>query len=223
MGAFKETAEEHLLRMIEGPQGTDPPSKPIPASVVRQFKDRTQELVARLWGRVLPARRRRYGTDTFLWNLRLASRLLWVVLAGLGTYVVLDLMVIQPKPRPGRVLAIGNATTASEVSPANPADSLKPLADYLASVTQRNPFTGASKGHEAPVVKTTKRRLEELASGLVVVGIDRGPNPVALIEHSAQQRTYVVKVGDEINGLIVNAISSEGVVVSYEGEEILLQ
>ncbi|MBI3011938.1 MAG: hypothetical protein HYY58_05575, partial [Candidatus Omnitrophica bacterium] len=144
-------------------------------------------------------------------------------LAGLGTYVVLDLLVIQPKPRPGRILAIGNATTASEVSPAKSADSLQPLADYLASVTQYNPFTGAAQGQAAPVIKTTKRRLEELASGLMVVGIDRGPNPVALIEHGAQQRTYTVKVGDEINGMIVKEISSEGVVVSYEGEQLLLQ
>ncbi|MBI3011177.1 MAG: hypothetical protein HYY58_01615, partial [Candidatus Omnitrophica bacterium] len=211
MVAFKETAEEHLLRMIEGPRGADPPGKPTPASVLSQLKDRAQGLMARLWGLVVPARRGRYGTDTFLWNLRLASRLLWVVLAGLGTYVVLDLLVIQPKPRPGRILAIGNATTASEVSPANPADSLQPLADYLASVTQYNPFTGAAQGRQAaPVIKTTKRRLEELASGLMVVGIDRGPNPVALIEHSAQQRTYTVKVGDEINGMIVKEISSEG-------------
>ena len=46
---------------------------------------------------------------------------------------------------------------------------------------------------------------------------------MALIEHAAQQKTYVVRVGDEINGMVVKKISSEGVLLTYEGKEILVQ
>ena len=106
------------------------------------------------------------------------------------------------------------------------ASPVRPLSEYLTAVTQRNPFTGRGAGVEVAsqaATQTARHQLEESANGLSVVGIDRGANPVALVEEKAQQKTFVVKVGDEINGLRVVRIGPEGVVVSYEGEETLLR
>lgn len=170
----------------------------------------------------------RRETDAVLRNLRLIHRLLWVALAGLGVYVVVDLLLMQPVWRPSApARAIGGPGApdpgAQTVSRGQPV--LKPLSEYLTAIQVRNPFTGLPGGLtlNQPTAKTTKRRLEDLAQGLAVVGIDRGPNPEAIIEDTAQQRTYFVKVGDDINGMIVQDISAQGVMVAYEGEELLLR
>ncbi len=219
MAPAKETAEEQLLRMIEGPQKRGAPFK-LPASPsLRQAQETGRALATRAWRLVVPPQRQ---ADVFLWNLRLASRLLWLVLAALGAYVVVDLVLAKPAPPPAHP-AGAPPSGASTESPAAPF-TMKPLADYVTALTQRNPFTGSAGGvvEQAAVSKTARRQLEDLATGLSVVGIDRGPNPVALIESKSQQRTFVAKVGDEVNGLRITRIGPEGVVVSYEGEELLL-
>jgi hypothetical protein len=223
MVPLKETAEEQLLRMIEGSQGSQAPHHSTGDPPLKRLTDALQERTVRWWRRVVPPRRGPQAADPFLWNLRLTQRLLWVLLVGLGAYVVIDLALIQPTPRLATVSVPQTEGTAVAVAPpVTLENSLKPLAEYLAAVSQRNPFTGAVGALDEPGAKTAKHQLEELASGFVVVGIDRGPNPVALIEHREQQRTYIMKVGDELNGMTVTSINAEGVVVSYEGEELLL-
>lgn len=227
----KDTPAEQLLRMIEGPAGAASPDLRTLRSgsatpSLKQLLAGLQELPGRLLSRLRPARRE---TDTFLWNLKMAQRLLWAVLLALGTYVAFDLIVVQPKPKLERVVAptaVGApepAAGSAGTSTSTTANSLKPLAEYLAAVQQANPFGGAAAIIAAPVAQSTKHRLEELAQGLVVVGIDRSANPEAIIEDTTQKRTYFVKVGDELNGMAVKEISTKGVIVSYEGEELLVK
>jgi len=218
MVAAKETAEEQLLRMIEGPQGAQTlPPPPPRGSLVKRITATVQGFVTQLWRRVVPKRRE---ADLVLANLRRASRVLWVFLAAVGAYVLIDLLLFQPKPRVIRPTV--STTDGATVSTAAPETQLRPLADYMAAVEQRNPFTGSASLFQ-PLIKTARHRLEELASSLIVVGIDRGPQPEAIIEDTTQQRTHFVKVGDEINGLLIKEISPKGVIVGYEGEELLLQ
>lgn len=231
MGAAKkgkDTPAEQLLRMIEGPAGAANPdlrtlrSGLVTASLKRLLAG-LQELPGRFLSRMRPARRE---TDAFLLNLMMAQRLLWVVLLALGAYVAFDLIVVRPKPKLERVVATGAPEPAggsSDTSTSATANSLKPLADYLAAVQQANPFGGAPAIVAAPVEQSAKHRLGELTQGLVVVGIDRGANPEAIVEDTTQKRTYFVKVGDELNGMVVREISARGVVVTYEGEELLLK
>ena len=76
MVAAKETAEEQLLRMIEGPSGPQsPPRRP-----GRGFS--TERLVAWLrgWAEtvrrwVLPSHQHKDRSDVFLWRLQLINRL----------------------------------------------------------------------------------------------------------------------------------------------------
>lgn len=219
----KDTPAEQLLRMIEGPGAPEPAGPPAAAMRPRVGLGHWwQELSGRIVRVVLPGERE---ADAFLWNLRVAYRLMWVALAGLGAYVVVDLIVVQPKPRFTRATLLSSKDPRIPgVAPAASADALSSLADYLDAVKQRNPFTGDESGAEQPTVRrTTKAALADLASTLIIVGIDRGANPVALVEDTSEKRTYMVKVGDEINGMAVKKIGSEGVLLSYEGEELLLQ
>jgi hypothetical protein len=210
--------------MIEGPQGPAGPARPASAQApaVRRMGVGAQEMLLGLWRKVLPGSR---DADAFLWNLRLANRALWLVLAALGVYVVTDLIVSKPatglKALSAPPASGGKAMVLSGSTPPA-ADTLRSLSDYLVASKQRNPFTGETGGIAPASMKTAKSKLAELAEGLVVVGIDRGANPVALLENTSQQRTYMVRVGDEINGMIVKKIGQDGVTMTYEGEELLL-
>ena len=211
--------------MIEGPQGAGsgdpaPASNPL-APLLGFFKN---FLPNRFWRKLRPGRR---DSDPFLSNLTLAQRLLWIVLILFGAYVAFDLVAVQPKSHLDRVTATTPASAATVPVAAAPppagAASLKPLADYLSAIQQANPFGGSAPPPAAPITQTTKQRLGELANGLVVVGIDRSATPEAIIEDTNQKRTYFVKVGDELNGMTVREISAKGVVVTYEGEDLLLK
>lgn len=227
----KETPAEQLLRMIEGPQhapetAAGPSPSPVsPASMLKRLVEQGQARAAMAWRALLPSRRE---VDPFLWNVRLAHRVAWialVALAAFGTYTLVDVVMTPPKPRSARILmpSLAPFGESGSTEPAASPSTLKALADYLGMAQRRNPFTGQVPGQERPSSKTTKRHLEEVAQGLSVVGIDRGPNPVALIENTAQQKTYMVKVGDELNGMVVQSIGPEGVTLTYEGQEFLLQ
>lgn len=157
--------------------------------------------------------------DPVLWNLRTASRVLWVALAAIGAYAVFDLVVMrQVYQLPSSAGAAGQAGLAASGD-----GQQKPLSEYLGAILARDPFTGAVAGATAAVLRTNRNRLEELSKGLTVAGMDRGANPVAFIEDKDEQKTYMVKVGDDIKGLTIKSISADGVVLEYEGEEIVLQ
>lgn len=227
MVATKETAEERLLRMIEGPegrktvQGSGPPRR------------RPLDLWGRLrgvwaWPRSVAASRGRprEKSDGFLWRLQLAGQVFWVLLTGLALYLVIDLWVLKMEPPSAHIqpLPVGPATGG----PGTPgADPLQSLAAYQQAIVGRNPFQWAAgrpaDDGQAPVARTTEHRLNELAGSLVIVGVNRGANPEALIEDSKAGRTHFLKVGDQINGLTVKSIDDRGVTLTYEGEEILIK
>ena len=224
----KDTPPEQLLRVIEGSTAAPGASAqdaaaPRPEPPLKRLAGALQDVTSRLAQLVLPSHR---DADAFLWNLRVAHRVLWVVLAGLGIYLLADVLAIRPTSRlAGRLTAPKTAPGAPD-SPANAAgdtSALRSLSEYVAAAQRRNPFVGTVATAAKATSKTTKKRLADLAAEVVVVGIDRGPNPIALLEHTAQQRTYMVKVGDDANGMTVKHISPEGVLVTYEGEELLLK
>ena len=212
--------------MIEGPGGPASPRSPLrPFS----FNRVGQELRARVggaWRWVLPGQTHRESSDLLLWRLRLMERVFWLTLAGLALYLVVDLWVFQPKlptvKLPATPPTTGEPAGTSTTSPAE--GKLKPLAEYRETLVTRNPFgIAAQKIGEALGGEQVRNHLTELAGTLTVVGINRGRVQEALIEDTAAKRTFVVKVGDQINQLTVKSIDQNGAAVSYEGEETLLK
>lgn len=223
----KETAEEQLLRMIEGPSRPKRREAPKGSSIQRGL-NRFRNDWSDLWNRLTLTRGRRDRTDNFLWQLQLAGRVFWVMIGSLAVYIVVDLWVLQPQP-PALVTSstvipqlVDGGTSSGSLE-----DNLKASAEaYRKTLSSRNPFRLAKERFSetaVPVGPTAKTKLLELTSNLVVVGINRGRIPEALIEDTEAKRTHFVKVGDEINGVIISEISNSGVVVTYEGEETILQ
>ena len=222
MAAAKETAEEQLLRMIEGP-GPDSSKGPWQRFAPKRWLEQLRGSGEALRRLALPSARD--SGDVFLWRLHLAERLSWVVLTLLGVYLIVDLVVVRRQP-PTVIVHTG-----SEAQPTGPLpnpmlaeDQLKPLPAYQEAITARNPFTGRrADSTEAIVIPGVKGKLTELTKTLSVVGVNRGRIPEALIEDSAASHTYFVKVGDQINGVTVKSIDDAGVTLTYEGEETVLQ
>jgi len=223
----KETAEEQLLRMIEGPAGPKRSEDPKGSALGKRF-DRFKHQWDDFRHRLITPRRRRDHADTFLWQLQMAGRLFWVLLGALGVYIVVDLWLLQPQPP---VLFLPGTQTQQpvdgSVSRLGIEEDLKESAEaYRRTLASRNPFRLAKERiveTGEPAGPTAKNKLLELTSTLVVVGINRGRVPEALIEDTEAKRTHFVKVGDQINGVTIKDINDTGVVVSYEGEETFLQ
>ena len=228
MVASKETAEEQLLRMIEGSSGPAPTAKRpgAPAPWLRLL-ERLREAASRARQTLMRPRLGKAPADPFLWQLQLAGRLAWIVLAGLGLYVVADMVLMKPTlPRLAVPLASGGGSAggAEGGQHAVPDPLETNAAAYRETLASRNPFRLATERLiDDATGQTVKNRLVELTGGLVIVGINRGRVPEALIEHTEEKRTYFVKVGDTINGVKVTAIDQRGVTVAYEGEELILQ
>ena len=206
--------------MIEGPTPASPrPGRPPKMSLERLFEPLRKPL-ASFGQRFLPQHRRRDTSDALLGRLQLIERIFWVILAGLGVYLVIDLGFFKPQLPSAGIAGSGSAGGPADASLP---DQLKPMAEYRETLLSRNPFGLSATTLAGPVGgEQVKGRLAELAGALTVVGINRGRVPEALIEDTTAKRTHIVKVGDQINQLTVTAIDANGVTVTYEGEETVL-
>ncbi|MBI4597922.1 MAG: hypothetical protein HY737_05930 [Candidatus Omnitrophica bacterium] len=208
-------------------EGSTAPATPQPPQRGGRYVERmTEQLKAQLaqarrWAWPLP---QRATSDALLARLRLIERLLWVALILLGAYVVWSVWLTERHPPviASHSPAVGPESSAAQ-SPNPEGDRLKELSEYREALALRNPFALSARSSGGRSDEEVKNKLTQLTGVLSVVGINRGASPEALIEHSEEKRTYFVKVGDQINGLTVRAIDQRGVVVSYEGEEIVLK
>ena len=231
MAAPKETAEEQLLRMIEGPKsGSSKQRTPRGGFSLGRFLAQVQERVGLLRQRLAPAvsSASRAHADIFLWRLRLIDRVFWIILVALGAFVVLDLLLPARRPPASVAQLIRGASSASQAGGASsaPADQqLRPVAEYREVLASKDPFGigAAVHGMGSSSGSTAHGKLQEMVSKLAVVGMNRGQQPEALIEDSEAKRTYFLKVGDAINGMTVKAIGQSGVTLTYEGEETTIQ
>jgi hypothetical protein len=217
----KETAEEQLLRMIEGPSAPSPKGSG-GGSLVGRMLDPLRDSwdALRRWIRGRSGAPARESGDAFLSQLRLASRVFWVVLAALGLYLIIDVVILQPAAP--RLVAPRQSSGGGTVRAVE--ESGNRLQEYRQTLAARNPFRlEATRVEDAPASQTAQAKLQELIAKLTVVGINRGAVPEALIEDTESKRTHFVKVGDAINGVTISAIDQEGVKVSYEGEETVLK
>ena len=97
MVTAKETAEEQLLRMIEGPQPVGAPKGPAAPVLLERLIGPLRQggEWLRRWKERPSMRRPR--SDAFLAQLQLTSQLFWTLLGGLGFYLLVDAVVFKPK------------------------------------------------------------------------------------------------------------------------------
>lgn len=226
MVSEKDTPEEQLLRMIEGGRRSASPE----ATATRLRRPWYDLLTLRAL-RTKPQRaagRSVVRGDSALSHLNLANTALWIVLIAVALYAFVDISKGRKQLSTQIAAVEASLTQIQEVSDVPPTviePRLEPAEEYVRMIQTRNPFTGtAIKAEERKIVtEAPKTDIAALAEGLVVVGLDRGPQPEALVEDTTKQRTFFLKAGDKIREFTVKEISTRGLVLIYEGEEYVLE
>ncbi len=123
-----------------------------------------------------------------------------------------------------------NFAPMKEMKAAPAKEAVAPLAEtsyYMQKVSSRDIFKEGRK-EAAPVqaapAAPDMAETSEVVQNLALVGISWSSNPDAIIEDKSKQRTYFVKRGQDVgNGVKVEAIFKDHVVVTFEDREYELR
>ena len=221
------TPEKQLLRLIEEGKGAQPGSS-VKQAKAKQAHVRLMSFTAlrgMIAGRLSFFRRNAHQklgqAARRKPSLALVNATLLVVMAGLFVYVVGDALAsavalqrppaLKPQKEPAASAAV------ERISP------LKDSSYYIQKITSRDIFkTGAVKKEEKKQAAVSVQD-NPVTSGLSLVGISWSQNPDVIIEDKSKQRTFFVKRGQIVgNGVKVEAIFKDHVVLSYDGQEFEL-
>lgn len=218
MDPDKDIAEERLLRVIEKGQARTASVAIGATKAWNPFK------WLRVWLAQNYARPIGRESDPTLKILKTLSAFLWLGLACFSIYFAMDYISHRNAPFQSRIFKAAKHGTAAtgQIEPVLE-DKLKTEAHYVEALQNPNPFTGVAE--EVKVTEEVRGpsagdKLAEMSKGLVVVGINRGATPDAIIENSKEKRTFFVKVGDKVNEMTVKEIKHDTVVLSYEGQDV---
>lgn len=218
MDPDKDIAEERLLRVIEKGQART-------SSAAGQSRGGNPIQWIRMWLARRYAQPVGRDSDPLLRALRVLSFVLWSGLIGFGIYFAYNFVVsrqVSYQDRLTQPKRVGIAQTSDGLVPA--LKEAKPDSYYVGALQNPNPFTGTGEEQvqivDEPRGPSPKDRLEAMSRALVVVGINRGAIPDAILEDSEQKRTHFVKVGDSVNELKVIEIKHNSVVLGYENETV---
>lgn len=205
----KLSAEERLLQVIQN-GGTSPKGAPFgPAGGGGGF-------VQKIWsalkqGGASSGKKQAPGS-----GLTRLNRALGMVIAGGIALSAVNALYFKPDIGRMQNLVAG-------VKPPEPPPDIKtiPVEDFLAPITGRNLFQPkttepppdltapppAAKSVESPVLES-----------LQLVGIAWGTEPEAMIREKTEGRTFFLKQGDELKGVVVKEILKDRVIVEFEGQ-----
>lgn len=219
MGSDDDIAEERLLRVIEKGErsGSTPSAMRLDS---RGFLGRIRQGLARFYAKPVAAE------DRALTALQMASSAAWLVLAAAALYLAYSILSRGETSRKKSSAYSSDAIAyapAVEMPPFKIEEKMRPESEYLSPIRERDPFTGTSGVPEAVQEvqgPSAQETLQSMAQGLTVVGVNRGAVRDAIIEDTAQKRTFFVKNGDKIKEMTVKEIKHDTVVLTYEGEDL---
>lgn len=201
------SAEERLLQVIQS--GGE---QPVKGSVGRQFRG----FYRRIWSalkqrRPQPDQKPAPGSDIVRLNKALGA----VVVVGLSLAVINAFFF---KPDIGRM----HTRVASALTPQVHSD-LNPIAveEFLTPITGRNlfqPKTEEAPSAAAPLPVNNVPTTSNILENLQLVGIAWGAQAEAMIREKKEGRTFFLKQGEQLRGVLIKEILKDRVVVEYEGQ-----
>ena len=223
-----QTPEKQLLKLIEDPQGSVQKKEEIKRKGSHFlswsglkgrfsfFKSKTHEM----------GQAKRPPLD-----LRSLNIILVVCIVGSGIYLGIQ---IRTGIRGLEGVSFeGSEPVAGPAVPALISQDLTTEAYFLDQILERDlfdPLALVSKASDesdeaAELVRAPELpRIQVLVNDITLVGISWSRDPDILVEDTEKQRTYFLKRGDVLeNGLKVEAIFKDYVVLSFEGQEMELR
>jgi len=230
----KISPEERLFKVIQERKKSDDPASPpgrfeIPVRqdkpLFNPFKKWKQLLVhfIRKFKPVSPGKEPAAAEPAVLpmalqsLDLKLVTKVLMGVLAFLILWTALEIF-----QRPGLLKVTGGVLEEGyQIGSTKPVDIFKPLAFYVQQAKSRDlfqPVVSAKRGKSGGPVASG------ITKDLALAGIyqGEGQNFEAIIEDKSIQKTYFLKIGDQINGMTIKAILKDRVILQYGKEEMEL-
>lgn len=205
----KLSAEERLLQVIQNGGASPPKGAPFGPAGGGGF-------VQKIWsalkqGGASSGKKQAPGS-----GLTRLNRILGMVIAGGVALSVVNALYF--KPDIGRIQDL-----VAGVKPPEPPPDIKtiPVEEFLAPITGRNLFQ--PKTTEPPLDLTAPPPAaptvqSPVLDNLQLVGIAWGTEPEAMIREKTEGRTFFLKQGDELKGVVVKEILKDRVIVEFEGE-----
>lgn len=209
------TPEEKLLKLIENP------------AAARSTKGQVKKIrfsLPTIKGLVKALKNIKIGANArkleHLVNLRSLNKTLIVLSSLFSVYLIFDFVKARPNLD---MLNSGQRIKQAKDTGALFGNNLA-LADYLAQVNKRDIFHFPPPKKEEP--DKTKETINSLINNLRLVGIIWSSNPQVMIEDKEENKTWILKQGDEIlkaKGKIkIKEIFKDRAILSFEGQEIEL-
>ena len=201
--------EEKLLRLIRG-KGAAPSTGGVTGSSAAQERS-------------TPRSSAPLGMPRWLVRWRLPAWGALVANLGLGMLLIgelVALLVVSAKPEPSVTIALPPSPSST---PSPEADEPVIAAPSLTTVASRPLFHVQDVQAPAGVVRATSSEAKMLAARLNLIGIVAGEPAQAIIEDADTKKTFFVTVGQAlIEGLVVEQVESNRVILDLNGEKITL-
>ncbi|MFZ5800582.1 MAG: type II secretion system protein N, partial [Candidatus Omnitrophota bacterium] len=161
-----------------------------------------------------PIRSRSFNRFSF----RTVNTILVLLVAILAVYLLAQFL---SWPRRISLPTDSGATTSDADFRVAQMPAAKPY-DYYAKQFAAKDIFGAASGGDSSVTLPVGQSAAQIAKDLKLVGVVMDAQPQAAIENKAENKTYFLEVGDMINGMKIDSISENRVILNYSGQRIEL-
>lgn len=202
----KLSAEERLFQVIQS--GGEPP--------IQEQGGSFKRFLRKLLSGLRPAKHHPEPQAPRGSGLARLNKVLGVVIvAGLGLSVS-NLFFFKPD-----IKRVYSRVASAQAAAGHMELKSVPVEEFVAPITSRSLFH--PKVEEAPVetvapVLTSNLPVAGVLESMQLVGIAFGAQPEAMIREKKGGRTYFLKQGEQINGVVVKEIQKDRVIVEYAGQ-----
>lgn len=216
--------EEKLLSIIKGKQNIPEESAPRPE--IKDIKPIPRSPWSKADDYILAVLK-----NDFLKNSILDARVLKVfnkytviIAALIAGYLILDIILVSPSRKAAALIAGASASGPLAVVPAEKTMPIetKGYSYYSNRMSGRNMFVGGSSIQTESQGSGMEPSAELSGGNLGLVGIIPGGNPQAIVEDKKNQKTYYLVKGQSINGITLEDINEDKVVLEYRGKKMTL-
>jgi hypothetical protein len=216
--------EEKLLSIIKGKQSV--PEENAPKPEIKDIKPQPRASWSRIDDYIVTILKNDLLKNNVLdaQILKVFNKYTVIIAALVAVYLVLDIMLVSPSRQASKFIA---RTAASGVAAIVPAQATMPIETKSYSYYS-NRMSGRSIFSSGPYIQTDLQGSgmepsAELSGGnLGLVGIVPGASPQAIVEDKKNQKTYYLVKGQSINGISVEEINEDKVVLEYKGKSMTL-
>jgi hypothetical protein len=213
--------EEKLLSIIRGKRNI--PESAAPKLEIKDNKSAPRILWKRIDDYISAILKNNFLKNSILdaETLNVFNKCAVIIAALIAGYLILDIILVSPS-RKAALLISKSAISRPLAGPGEKAMPIetKSYSYYSNRISARNIF---GPGSNIESQGSGMESSAELSGGdLGLVGIVPGNDPQAIIEEKKNQKTYYLLKGQSINGITVENINEDKVVLEYRGKKMTL-